>query len=66
MFTREFAPHGRLSVRTLRHYDAIGLLRPARVGPGHRRHEAARLATDVATEQVPARWIDAHGYRAVA
>jgi len=25
----EFARHGRVSVRMLRHYDAIGLLRPA-------------------------------------
>jgi DNA-binding transcriptional MerR regulator len=24
----EFARHGRVSVRMLRHYDAIGLLRP--------------------------------------
>ena len=30
----EFARHGRVSVRMLRHYDAIGLLRPARVDPG--------------------------------
>src|SRR6516225_5898172 len=27
----EFARHGRVSVRMLRHYDAIGLLRPAAV-----------------------------------
>ena len=27
----EFARHGRVSVRMLRHYDAIGLLPPARV-----------------------------------
>jgi len=27
----EFARHGRVSVRMLRHYDAIGLLRPASV-----------------------------------
>jgi effector-binding domain-containing protein len=27
----EFARHGRVSVRMLRHYDAIGLLRPAHV-----------------------------------
>ena len=26
---REFARHGRVSVRMLRHYDAIGLIRPA-------------------------------------
>jgi hypothetical protein len=29
----EFARHGRVSVRMLRHYDAIGLLRPAQVDP---------------------------------
>jgi DNA-binding transcriptional MerR regulator len=42
----EFARHGRVSVRMLRHYDAIGLLRPARVDPatGHRAYEAAQLA----------------------
>ncbi len=34
MFTiGDFARHGRVSVRMLRHYDAIGLLRPARVDP---------------------------------
>ncbi|MBN9187181.1 MAG: MerR family transcriptional regulator, partial [Microbacterium sp.] len=27
----EFAAHGRVSVRMLRHYDAIGLLTPARI-----------------------------------
>ena len=38
----EFARHGRVSVRMLRHYDAIGLIRPACTerpelspGPGH-------------------------------
>jgi len=30
----EFAAFGRVSVRMLRHYDAIGLLTPARVDPG--------------------------------
>jgi len=29
----EFARHGRVSVRMLRHYDAIGLLQPAHVDP---------------------------------
>lgn len=29
----EFASIGRVSVRMLRHYDEIGLLRPARVDP---------------------------------
>ncbi|MFJ2862661.1 MerR family transcriptional regulator [Kitasatospora sp. NPDC087314] len=42
----DFASHGRVSVRMLRHYDAIGLLRPARVDPvsGYRSYEAAQLA----------------------
>ncbi|MFB6810118.1 MerR family transcriptional regulator [Streptomyces sp. NPDC056387] len=42
----DFAKHGRVSVRMLRHYDAIGLLRPARVDPvsGYRHYEAGQLA----------------------
>ena len=42
----EFARHGRVSVRMLRHYDAIGLLRPAHVDPatGYRAYRAAQLA----------------------
>lgn len=42
----EFARHGRVSVRMLRHYDAIGLLRPARVDPvtGYRLYEASQFA----------------------
>jgi DNA-binding transcriptional MerR regulator len=42
----EFARHGRVSVRMLRHYDAIGLLRPAQVDPatGYRAYRAAQLA----------------------
>jgi DNA-binding transcriptional MerR regulator len=42
----DFASYGRVSVRMLRHYDAIGLLRPARVDPatGYRSYEAAQLA----------------------
>ena len=42
----DFARHGRVSVRMLRHYDAIGLLRPAYVEPatGYRFYEAAQLA----------------------
>jgi DNA-binding transcriptional MerR regulator len=46
MFTiGDFARHGRVSVRMLRHYDAIGLLRPARVDPasGYRFYAAAQL-----------------------
>ncbi len=43
----EFAMYGRVSVRMLRHYDAIGLLRPARVDPssGYRSYDAAQFAT---------------------
>jgi DNA-binding transcriptional MerR regulator len=47
MFTiGDFARHGRVSVRMLRHYDAIGLLRPAHVDPasGYRYYGAAQLA----------------------
>ena len=41
----EFATAGMVSVRMLHHYDAIGLLRPARVdSTGYRLYEAARLA----------------------
>ncbi|WP_030418921.1 MerR family transcriptional regulator [Streptomyces sp. NRRL F-5065] len=47
MFTiGDFARHGRVSVRMLRHYDATGLLRPAHVDPvtGYRRYTAAQLS----------------------
>lgn len=42
----EFARHGRVSVRMLRHYDATGLLRPARVeeASGYRFYAAGQLA----------------------
>jgi DNA-binding transcriptional MerR regulator len=42
----DFARHGRVSVRMLRHYDAIGLLQPARVDPftGYRYYEAEQLS----------------------
>jgi DNA-binding transcriptional MerR regulator len=42
----EFARHGRVSVRMLRHYDATGLLRPACVDPasGYRFYQASQLA----------------------
>src|SRR5215469_7845199 len=42
----EFARHGRVSVRMLRHYDAVGLLRPAFVDPasGYRSYRASQLA----------------------
>jgi DNA-binding transcriptional MerR regulator len=42
----DFARHGRVSIRMLRHYDAIGLLRPAQVDPasGYRSYEATQLA----------------------
>ncbi|MBZ6114238.1 MULTISPECIES: MerR family transcriptional regulator [Streptomyces] len=47
MFTiGDFARHGRVSVRMLRHYDATGLLRPAHVAPvsGYRYYTAAQFA----------------------
>ena len=42
----EFSSLSRLSVRMLRHYDAIGLLRPARVdaSTGYRSYTAGQLA----------------------
>jgi DNA-binding transcriptional MerR regulator/effector-binding domain-containing protein len=41
----DFAALGRVSVRMLRHYDAIGLLRPARVDPsGYRYYSADQLS----------------------
>jgi DNA-binding transcriptional MerR regulator len=42
----DFARHGRVSVRMLRHYDSIGLLRPARVDAvtGYRSYDARQLA----------------------
>ncbi|MEU1408022.1 MerR family transcriptional regulator [Streptomyces sp. NPDC005728] len=46
MFTiGDFARHGRVSVRMLRHYDATGLLHPAHVDPatGYRYYTAAQL-----------------------
>jgi DNA-binding transcriptional MerR regulator len=47
MFTiGDFARHGQVSVRMLRHYDTVGLLRPARVDPAssYRFYEASQLA----------------------
>jgi DNA-binding transcriptional MerR regulator len=47
MFTiGDFARHGRVSVRMLRHYDGIGLLEPAYVDPatGYRFYTAGQLA----------------------
>ena len=42
----EFARHGRISVRMLRHYDAIGVLVPAMVDPvsGYRFYQAGQLS----------------------
>lgn len=42
----DFARHGQVSVRMLRHYDAIGLMQPARVdgSSGYRFYEASQLA----------------------
>ncbi|WP_030558206.1 MerR family transcriptional regulator, partial [Streptomyces exfoliatus] len=47
MFTiGDFARYGRVSARMLRHYDALGLLRPDRTDPvtGYRYYGAAQLA----------------------
>ncbi|MFF4765780.1 MerR family transcriptional regulator [Streptomyces sp. NPDC001255] len=47
MFTiGDFARHGQVSVRMLRHYDALGLLRPARTDPytGYRFYTADQLS----------------------
>ncbi|MEV8590974.1 MerR family transcriptional regulator [Streptomyces sp. NPDC051180] len=79
MFTiGDFARHGRVSVRMLRHYDAIGLLHPARVDPhtGYRFYAADQLARlnrvialkdlGFTLEQVGAildEQVDAHGLR---
>src|ERR1700761_637939 len=43
----DFAGLGRVSVRMLRHYDAIGLLHPAHVDPhsGYRYYAAGQLRT---------------------
>jgi len=42
----EFARHGRVSVRMLRHYNAIGLLEPLRIDPatGYRYYDASQLS----------------------
>jgi DNA-binding transcriptional MerR regulator len=42
----DFARHGRVSVRMLRHYDAVGLLRPAQVdaATAYRSYDAAQLS----------------------
>ena len=42
----DFARHGRVSVRMLRHYDAIGLLQPAHVddATGYRSYDAQQLS----------------------
>ena len=43
----DFARHGQVSIRMLRHYDKLGLLPPARVDPatGYRSYEAGQLGT---------------------
>jgi hypothetical protein len=53
----EFARLGSVSVRTLRHYDEIGLLPPATVDPvewivGHGYQVAARAGRDVWVHEV--------------
>ena len=51
----ELAHHAGVSVRTLHHYDQIGLLRPTRSAAGHRRYtepDVARLTQVVALRSV--------------
>ncbi len=51
----ELAQQGGVSVRTLHHYDQIGLLRPTRSAAGHRRYtepDVARLTQVVALRSV--------------
>ncbi len=58
----EFARHGRISVRMLRHYDAIGVLVPATVDPvsGYRFYQAGQLSGSIASS--PSRiWVSACG-----
>jgi DNA-binding transcriptional MerR regulator len=69
----EFARHGRVSVRMLRHYDAIGLLRPASVDPdsGYRFYRAGQLAelnriiylTDPREEPDMSKWVTQLAFR---
>ena len=49
----EFARLGTVSVRTLRHYDEIGLLRPAKVDPhsGYRYYSASQLASSTGSSR---------------
>ncbi|MGK8552912.1 MerR family DNA-binding transcriptional regulator [Nocardia gipuzkoensis] len=49
----DFARHGRVSVRMLRHYDAIGLLRPDRVDAtsGYRYYEAGQRPGSIASSR---------------
>jgi DNA-binding transcriptional MerR regulator len=43
----EFSRIGRVTIDTLRHYDALGLLKPAKVDPstGYRYYTATQLQT---------------------
>jgi effector-binding domain-containing protein len=59
----EFARHGRISVRMLHHYDAIGLLRLAEVGRAAAIIHHGSMDDVLSTGQALARWIDANGYR---
>ncbi|MFI6081571.1 MerR family transcriptional regulator [Streptomyces sp. NPDC051217] len=55
MFTiGDFARYGRVSARMLRHYDAIGLLRPSRTDPhsGYRYYAAAQLNRIIALKDL--------------
>lgn len=54
----QFAKRAGLSVHALRHYDAVGLLKPTEVDPdtGYRRYSANLLAT--ARLIADLRWLD--------
>ena len=49
----EFARHGRVSIRVLRHYDAIGLLQPAALPIAERPDSRQRLSV-VDLSEIPA------------
>ena len=63
MFTiGEFSKLGRISPRMLRYYDAMGLLRPTRIGEnGYRYYEAAQLETLAEIETLKDRKVQRFG-----
>ena len=64
MFTiGDFAKLGRVSVRMLRHYDAIGLLRPAAVlRAGLTAADAADVLWTLTAPEVPLRLVHRRGW----